>query len=188
VDASCWGSLKSYNALRTCNSHFVQGHKRSPGSRRRSTARVGGLAMRKVWSHDWIVCPGMRARELSDKGDKSPVALVAALAIKRTEAQSREIASLLSWVAVALIECDEKQVRYCACGNSCAGQEQVVISCGRIDFLFLFAYILYTKHFQIASSQVQQFLECWLLSSLRTFCNFFLKITLKFSVLMLKSQ
>jgi len=82
--------------------------------------------MRKVWSHDWIVCPGMRARELSDKGDKSPVALVAALAIKRTEAQSREIASLLSWVAVALIECDEKQVRYCACGNSCAGQEQVV--------------------------------------------------------------
>jgi len=35
---------------------------------------------------------------------------------------------------------------------------------------------------------LQQFLECWLLSSLRTFCNFFLKITLKFSVLMLKSQ
>jgi len=35
---------------------------------------------------------------------------------------------------------------------------------------------------------VQLFLECWLLGSLRTFCNFFLKITLKFSVLMLKSQ
>jgi len=35
---------------------------------------------------------------------------------------------------------------------------------------------------------IQLFLECWLLSSLRTFCNFFLKITLKFSVLMLKSQ
>jgi len=35
---------------------------------------------------------------------------------------------------------------------------------------------------------LQLFLECWLLSSLRTFCNFFLKITLKFSVLMLKSQ
>jgi len=29
---------------------------------------------------------------------------------------------------------------------------------------------------------LQQFLECWLLGSLRTFCNFFLKITLKFSV------
>ncbi len=36
--------------------------------------------------------------------------------------------------------------------------------------------------------RLQQFLECWLLGSLRTFCNFFLKITLKFSVLMLKSQ
>ncbi len=35
---------------------------------------------------------------------------------------------------------------------------------------------------------IQLFLECWLLSSLRTFCNFFLKIKLKFSVLMLKSQ
>ena len=35
---------------------------------------------------------------------------------------------------------------------------------------------------------IQLFLECWLLGSLRTFCNFFLKITLKFSVLMLKSQ
>ena len=35
---------------------------------------------------------------------------------------------------------------------------------------------------------LQLFLECWLLGSLRTFCNFFLKITLKFSVLMLKSQ
>ncbi len=35
---------------------------------------------------------------------------------------------------------------------------------------------------------LQQFLECWLLGLLRTFCNFFLKITLKFSVLMLKSQ
>ena len=40
----------------------------------------------------------------------------------------------------------------------------------------------------VLACTVQQFLECWLLSSLRTFCNFFLKITLKFSVLMLKSQ
>ena len=42
--------------------------------------------------------------------------------------------------------------------------------------------------FRYPLSLVQLFLECWLLGSLRTFCNFFLKITLKFSVLMLKSQ
>ncbi len=41
---------------------------------------------------------------------------------------------------------------------------------------------------EMCVTYLQQFLECWLLSSLKTFCNFFLKITLKFSVLMLKSQ
>jgi len=40
----------------------------------------------------------------------------------------------------------------------------------------------------LKNSILQLFLECWLLSLLRTFCNFFLKITLKFNVLMLKSQ
>jgi len=43
-------------------------------------------------------------RELNAKGDRFPSTLVAALAVRRTEDQSRGIASLLSWVAVALIE------------------------------------------------------------------------------------
>lgn len=106
--------------------------------------------MRKVWSHDWIVCPGMRARELSDKGDKSPVALVAALAIKRTEAQSREIASLLIWVAVALIECDVKRM----CKFMCWTKNKLLSFVAELTFYFYLH--TYTKHFQIASSQVDR--------------------------------
>jgi len=47
---------------------------------------------------------------------------------------------------------------------------------------------LYLRSLTLHGINLQLFLECWLLGSLRTFCNFFLKITLKFSVLMLKSQ